>query len=89
VTREDIEQFVGDHDLGGHLLFADGFDDCIIGLHFQAFNHAACVVYDRSKMLEQLVSDGMKHDEADEYFDFNISGAYVGEMTPIYVNTTL
>jgi hypothetical protein len=29
--------------------------------------------------------DGMTHEEAIEFFDFNIAGAYVGEYTPIYM----
>jgi hypothetical protein len=29
--------------------------------------------------------DGMTPEEAQEYFEFNIQGAYVGESTPIYV----
>jgi len=29
--------------------------------------------------------DGMTHEEAYEFFDFNIGCAYVGEYTPIYM----
>jgi hypothetical protein len=28
----------------------------------------------------------MSEDEALEYFDFNVSGAYMGEKTPIWCN---
>ena len=27
--------------------------------------------------------------EAQEYFDFNVSGAYMGEKTPIWVDDTM
>ena len=30
--------------------------------------------------------DGMSYDEAMEYFDFNVQGAWVGENTPIFLD---
>ena len=38
-------------------------------------------------MIEQLAED-MTHEEAEEYFEFNIAGAYVGENTPTYIDRT-
>ena len=32
-----------------------------------------------------MVKDGMTRDEAEEYFDFNTQGAWVGEQTPGYL----
>jgi hypothetical protein len=34
-----------------------------------------------------LRESGMKVDEAYEYFDYNVAGAYVGEHTPMFVET--
>jgi hypothetical protein len=68
------------------LLFADGFDDCIIGLAF-GFGGNIAIAYDMQKMIAQLVSEGMGEEEAREYFDYNIAGAYVGIHTPIYIDT--
>ena len=31
--------------------------------------------------------DEMSHEEAEEYFDFNVEQAYVGEKTPLYAYT--
>ena len=43
-------------------------------------------VYSEEKILEVLVKrDGMTHEEAIEFFDFNIRGAYMGEQTPMYI----
>jgi len=65
-------------------LYADGFDDAIIGIGRQ-FNKTI-VVYDESKCLDILIKrDGMTEKEAIEFFEFNVVGAYVGEHTPIYV----
>lgn len=67
--------------LDPELLFADGYDDCIIGLTVRA--DVPVVIYSADKMIEKLAND-MSYDEAQEFFDFNIEGAYMGERTPVY-----
>ncbi len=63
-------------------LFADGFDDAIIG-----YDSDLAVVYDYNKCLNILQDrDGMTENEADEYMEFNVIGAYVGIYTPVFVN---
>ena len=65
---------------------ADGFDDAIIGFTELWGKEGYIVVYDASKMFQTLMGrDGMTAEEATEYFEFNIQGAYVGDDTPIYV----
>jgi hypothetical protein len=44
------------------------------------------VAYDTTKIVE-ILSRSMTVDEAYEYFEFNILGAYVGERTPMFVTT--
>lgn len=67
-------------------MFADGFDDAIIGLG-QQFSRKPIVVYDRPKCIEILMKrDGMSHEEAEEFFEFNTQGAWVGEQTPMFVD---
>ena len=61
------------------------FDEAIIGVA-ERIGMEAVVAYDTDKIIEILSRD-MTEEEAIEYFDFNIIGAYVGERTPIYVNT--
>lgn len=66
------------------LLKADGFDHCIMGLGRQANQFS--IVYDEDKVIETLMDrDGMSMDDAREYFEFNIAGAYVGGGTPTFV----
>ena len=44
------------------------------------------VVYEVDKILKILFErDGMSLDDAEEFFNFNIVGSYVGEQTPIFV----
>lgn len=66
------------------ILLADGHDHAILGL-VDVGSGRVVVAYSTKKILEGLASDGMTWDEAREYFDFNIAGAYVGPGTPVYV----
>jgi hypothetical protein len=42
------------------------------------------VAYDYQKVIDILAED-MGHEDAREYFDYNILGAWVGEATPIFI----
>jgi len=69
------------------LLSADGFEDCVIGVCYDMHVSAHRLVYSRSKCIEVLITrDKMSKEEADEFFDFNVEGAFVGRKTPIYVD---
>lgn len=61
------------------------FDEAIIGIA-ERIGMEPVVAYDIDKIIEILSRD-MTEDEAIEYFEYNILGAYVGDRTPIYVNT--
>jgi|TARA_R110002110_G_scaffold39230_1_gene126990 hypothetical protein len=68
-------------------LLADGFEDALIGIGTRFTYEVA--VYDQDKCIKILVErDGMDVDEAQEFFDFNVTGAYVGEHTPVFVENT-
>lgn len=65
------------------------------------YNDRIAVVYDEDKIIEIIAEDmepmgDLKNPDneyndpyflAKEYFDFNIKGAWVGEHTPIFINT--
>lgn len=62
-------------------LIADGLDNAIVGLD----PYKLVLIYSISQILEIFVErDGMTPDDAIEFFDFNVAGAYVGERTPIW-----
>jgi len=68
-------------------LSADGFEDCLMGVSYDMRTSVYRLVYSRAKCIEVLITrDKMSKEEADEYFDFNVEGAYVGEKTPIFVD---
>jgi len=81
ITRKDIEENYPED----KLLFADGFDDAIVGVSHQ-FNSLS-VAYDKNKVLGILMArdEEMTRDDAEEYFSFNIIGSYVGEHTPSFI----
>jgi len=73
--------FIGD--INKQALFADGFDDAIIGYDAVGFR----VVYDYNKCLDVMVKrDDMSYPEAHEFMEFNVVGAYVGDFTPIFIH---
>jgi len=66
----------------------DGFDEAKIGIAsvWNGNERVEVLVYDGEKMAQQLIiRDGMTEDEAFEYIDFNIEGAYIGKDTPVIV----
>lgn len=71
------------------LLKADGFDEAILGV-VEDFNAPPRIAYSVKKCIEILMEgnlyfDAMEEIDAMEYFSYNVSGAYVGEKTPIWV----
>jgi hypothetical protein len=67
-----------------NVLLADGHDHAILGL-VELPNNKFVVAYSEKMIIQGLVDDGMEWDEAIEYYNFNIKGAYVGVGTPVYI----
>ena len=61
------------------MMVADGFDDAIIGVWGER------VVYNRDECIAILQGQGMTLGGAEEYFQFNVEGSYMGENMPIFV----
>lgn len=82
------EQIADNYLDGGELLFVDPeyFDEAIIGVATSSTGMMA-VAYSEPKIIELLIRhDQMDPDEAMEYYQFNILGAYLGENTPIFID---
>lgn len=63
----------------------DDYDDCIIGIGTRC-GMTDVFVYNKHKMITKLVRrDDMSYEDAQEFINFNIEGAYIGEDTPILV----
>jgi len=77
-VREAIET------INPEALFADGFDDAIIGIGRRC-GQLSIVVYSVDKCIGVLVKQGLTAEEAVEHFEFNVVGAWVGPNTPMFV----
>jgi hypothetical protein len=62
------------------LLKADGFDDAVIGICTREYR----LIYSMKKVIDILMAEGMTEEDALEHYYYNISGAWVGEKTPIW-----
>ena len=81
--REELLALAEEHDCD--FLIAEGFDEAIIGVGERA-GCTPILVYDREKCLAILMLDGATLEEAEEHFELNVLGAWVGESTPIFVS---
>jgi hypothetical protein len=61
----------------------DGLDDALVGIAERS-GQPALAVYDRQRCIE-LLADHQECDllDAEEFFDLNVAGVWVGEHTPI------
>ena len=80
MNRDDLIELTGDDEL----LFADDFDDALVGVAVRN-GQPPVVVYDRDVCIQILVSRGMTEEQAEEHFEFNVVGAWVGERTPAFL----
>lgn len=71
------------------MLKIDGHDNAILGPAFAwtSEGQTAILVYDAEIIRENLIKEGLTSEEAREYIEFNIEGAYVGPDTPVLVWT--
>lgn len=77
-TAEITERFDG-------ILLADGFERALVGIGWRFREPVA--IYDRATCLDILQTrDGMSEEDAVEFFEFNVEGAYVGDSTPVYLD---
>jgi hypothetical protein len=68
-------------------LFLDpaDYDEAIIGVAYR-FGMLPVVAYDRTRVIDLLARD-MSREDAEEFFEFNTIGAWVGRFTPVFIDT--
>jgi hypothetical protein len=70
---------------GAEAYIINGFDDCICGV-VHMFGKQPIICYDRDAIIRRLCEDNDWDVEgAEEHFDFNIAGSYLGEGTPCFL----
>ena len=76
---DDFADNMGDSEM----LVADGFDAAIVGI---TESGEPTVVYDWETCVDILrIRDEMSEEDAIEHMSFNVTGAYVGSRTPIFI----
>ncbi|CAB4159604.1 hypothetical protein UFOVP715_33 [uncultured Caudovirales phage] len=61
------------------------FDEAIIGVA-ERFGMEPVVCYDRTRCID-ILARGMTREDAEEFFEFNTIGAWLGDLTPVFVDT--
>ena len=69
------------------LMCMDGYDDCIVGI-VEQFGKPPILCYNKLLVIQKMIDDGSSYEEAEEYFEYNQIGAYVGEFTPCFLTPT-
>jgi hypothetical protein len=82
---EEPDLFAGFDPEEHNLTVMDGYDDCIAGV-VERYGQDPIVCYDKEKVITKLESDGMSRDEAEEWFEFNQIGSWVGDSTPCFLS---
>lgn len=84
-TRSKIAEFCDGYPT--LILDPEAFDDAIIGIA-ERCGQPPLVAYDRSRCIEIIMADiGCEREEAEEYYEFNTAGAWLGEGTPIFIDS--
>lgn len=82
MTPKEILDLASEY--GRRLLYPDGMEDAIIEV-VERFGMSPVILLDRQKCIEIYIErDGMDEEEANEFFDFNTIGAWMGEATPAF-----
>ena len=78
-TFEHIMELIVENDL----IIADGHDEAILGI---VNDHSGLrVLYNSERLIDGLAkNNNMSWDDAEEYFEFNILGAYIGPNGPLF-----
>jgi len=82
LTDDDRELL---RELDPEILLADGFEAAYLGYTDPAPSRQICAVYDWWKCVEVLMEDGLTEEEATEHMGFNVTGAWVGDHTPVFI----
>jgi hypothetical protein len=79
-----IRGWIAEVDADMTVLDGPEFDSAILGIVTVA-GQPDRVLYSAEKVLDALVSQGMSREDAEEWYDFNIACAYMGEKTPAFL----
>jgi hypothetical protein len=61
------------------------YDSCVVGIGYR-FHSGPLAVYSIPRVLRVMEGWGMTVEEAQEFFEFNTIGAWMGEGTPMFIH---
>lgn len=67
-------------------LLADGFEKAFVGIARRCGQPSLAVYSIRLCIRVLMDRDGMSYEEAVEFFEYNVVGAWMGPMTPIFLD---
>lgn len=82
LSREQIEEYL--QQIGESALLIDDADAALIGFTNRV-NSPLLAVYDYDKLVDVFIDQGLSYEDAVEWVDYNIVGAWLGKQTPIIV----
>ena len=62
------------------------YDPALVAIGYR-FNSGPMLVYDIQRILQMHMNEGLSYHEAQEFFDYNTLGAWMGEGTPMFINS--
>jgi len=90
MNKETIIDDFADRNYDEKILRATGLDEACIGWtdSWNGHNRNIRLVYDVGQVIKIFQErDGMSYEDAVEFYDYNVAGAYMGESTPIFINS--
>ena len=84
-AKQDIQDYCLNY-FDEPVILANGYELAFLGCGY-SFN-GSYAIYSLNNCLEILMQrDGMTFDEAEEFFEFNVIGAFVGDRMPVFLLT--
>ena len=87
-TREKINEYLEQMDVEAVFLDPpETFDEAILGIAETA-GDLCTIAYDRVRIIDAFVAQGMTRDEAEEWFEYNtVRGCAHLENPPVFIDT--
>ena len=68
-------------ELNPEAILYDGFDEAVVGMIARCGTEPLAL-YDRDKCIRILMDKGASHEEAEDYFCYNVEGCWAGPHSP-------
>jgi hypothetical protein len=81
MNREEICDWLLSNFPDEEFLLADGLEEAFVGVDLETMR----TMYNSLKIIDILIEDSISYEDALDHFYCNITGAYVGEKTPIFL----